>query len=249
MKENQKKSRLNWLKSGQIHTIKRVMFTKLLSVINFAKQKFTRVAESLLLLNLNNIKVKHMVYILEGNSKMICRFRFAPYYMLRNRITYLINLIMSKLDISSSDNINDLESNLLSSKIKLIILRNLMFVLLKKYSYGFDINLNLECEKILRRFGLKLDDEQLFVKLDSKIKQLETEIENAIKQIDDKRDDMFEEKTKSASESILSLLYGISSNMNIQVNRDMYLSDFFVIYELYKDRVKIEKQNLKKYEK
>ena len=156
---------------------------------------------------------------------------------------------MSKLDISSSDNIDDLESNLLSSKIKLIILRNLMFVLLKKYSYGFDINLNLECEKILRRFGLKLDDEQLFVKLDSKIKQLETEIENAIKQIDDKRDDMFEEKTKSASESILSLLYGISSNMNIQVNRDMYLSDFFVIYELYKDRVKIEKQNLKKYEK
>ena len=67
------------------------------------------------------------------------------------------------------------------------------------------------------------------------MKSLEKQLENENKEYEIDR-------AKTATESIMAVLYGISANMNISTSRELHLTDFYVIYDLYKERVKQEKQ-------
>lgn len=236
-------------KSKKLYNDGRIILEKIKSFISQITELFIGAVKKVLtayvksrLLRLNELKVRHFISVLDDENFVLKRksWYFVPKNKLYEYSKEVIDYAFEKLEITKDDVLFEMNNQIQSKSALLLSFKLILYSLSKKIILGFGVNLTDDVENILRRFNIRLDDENIIDKIQQQIKNIERDL-NRIKatheQLSKSKD---VERTESTSEAIMSLLYTVNPN----ANREMYLSDFFVIYKLFKANEKQNRGNL-----
>jgi len=236
-------------KLKNLHNDGQTTLERIKSFINRILERFTFVVKKILtayiksrLLPLNELRVRHFISVLDSDNFVLKRkqWYFVPKLKLNDYSREVIDYAFERLEITKDDVLFEMNNQIQSKSALLLSFKLILFSLSKKYLLGFGVNLTEDVENILRRFNIRLDDVDIFERIQQQIKNIERDL-NRLKATHEqlaKEKDF--ERTESASEAVMSLLYMVNPN----ANREMYLSDFFVIYKLFKANEKQNRGNL-----
>lgn len=256
-KENRRKNKLHlhnvgriliplsaWFIKSVTEVMKRVFSFVKNRILKELKKQLKLYLKKHLILDISKVKIYHFIQIMEGNHNYLKSYKllYVPKKWLKLQADEIINISFERLELSKVDKSKQFQNEIVSKTAILMALRMLGVILETKERYEFNKDLSVIAMKILRRFNIKLEDENLLNNIKRQITNIERDLHRITIIADTEKQRILQEAENNnvtPTEAIMSLLHAITNT----VDRNMYLLDFFVIYQNHKKQIKNEKQN------